>query len=33
MVCGLDMASFVNGQWFGNGKLCEWSVLWKWQAL
>ena len=27
MVCGLEMASFVSGLWFGNGKLCGWSGL------
>jgi hypothetical protein len=33
MIFGLEMASFVNGLWFRYGKLCEWSVVWKWQAL
>jgi hypothetical protein len=33
MACGLEMASFMNGLWFGNGMLCEWSVVWNWQAL
>jgi hypothetical protein len=33
MVSGLEMACFVNGLWFGIGKLYEWSVVWKWHAL
>jgi len=27
MICALEMASFVNGLRFRNGKLCEWSDL------
>ena len=27
MVCGLEMTSFMNGLWFRNDKLCEWSGL------
>jgi len=32
-VCCLEMASFVNGLLFGNDKFYECSVVYKWQAL